>query len=178
MDAMSSSSDTVLKNVLLYKGEHSVTFTKDGISRNTWNNWGLIPSSRHVEPLDNIWSKEVTVPGVNGQEDLVRSSPYISVNSYYNLRSALLNDNPSKIKSEYGYDITMPTSGALSFVIADQKSSYISKVQEIANFLHGCAVTMVFSDNPSQTYTVRTTVESITSDQTYGGVSISYAIIG
>ena len=89
----------VLPNVD-YMGEHSVTFTVNGVSRNTWTDWGLIPSSRHSEPMNPIWSQKETIAGVNGQEDLIRKYPYAAVNSYSKLKSALKNDYRDKILSD------------------------------------------------------------------------------
>lgn len=176
-DARASGSDIVLRDTLVYKGEHSVTFTKNGVSKHTWNDWGLIPSSRPSEPINGVWSHGVSLNGINGQEDLVRMYPYNAVNSYSRLRSALLNDNQSYIKSNYGYDILTAASGSLSFTIADQETSFFAKEQEIVNFLHGQVVTMKFSDDSTKTYTVRTTVESFSSGAKYSGFSINYAVL-
>lgn len=166
----------VLPNVD-YQGEHAVTFTVNGVSRNTWTDWGLIPSSRHSKPVNGIWSQTVSIAGVNGQEDLVRKYPYNAVNSYYKLKEALKNDSRAKIKAINGYDIYQPSSGSLSFLIADQGVSFFRKEQEILNFLHNQTATMVFSDDPSKTYTVRITVGSFESGASYSGVSFSYSVI-
>lgn len=167
-----------MDRVYEYTGQHSVTFTNAaGESRNTWTDWGLIPSSRHSEPVNGIWSNKVTTPGVNGQEDLVRMYPNNSVNSYAKLRSEILNDNPAYIKSTYGYDILQASSGSLSFIIADQEESFFSKEQRILNFLHNQRMTMKFSDDPSKTYTVRTTVSSFQNGDTFSSLSISYSVI-
>lgn len=161
-----------------YIGQHSVTFTNSaGESRNTWTDWGLIPSSRHSEPVNGVWSNKVAIPGVNGQEDLVRMYPNNAVNSYGKLRSEVLNDNPSYIESTYGYDILQPSSGNLSFIIADQEESFFAKQQKILNFLHNQKMTMKFSDDISKTYTVRTTVSSTSSGDTFSSVSISYSVL-
>lgn len=161
-----------------YTGQHSVTFTNSaGESRNTWTDWGLIPSSRHSEPVNGIWSNKVTIQGVNGQEDLVRMYPNNAVNSYGKLRSEVLNDNPSYIKSTYGYDILQPSSGSLSFIIANQEESFFAKQQKILNFLHNQKMTMKFSDDVSKTYTVRTTVSSISSGDKFSSISISYSVL-
>lgn len=161
-----------------YDGQHSVTFTNSsGESRNTWTDWGLIPSSRHSEPVNGIWSNKVSIPGVNGQEDLVRMYPNNSVNSYSKLRSEILNDNPTYIKNTYGYDIFQPSSGNLTFIIADQDESFFVKQQKILNFLHNQKMIMVLADDPSKRYTVRTTVGSFSSGDTFSSVSISYSVI-
>lgn len=161
-----------------YTGQHSVTFTNtSGVSRNTWTDWGLIPSSRHSEPIGNIWSNKVTIPGVNGQEDLVRMYPNNAVNIYRKLRSELISDNPDYIKRAYGYDILQPSSGSLSFVIADQDEPFFTKSQKILDFLHNQRMTMQFADDPSKTYIVRTTVGSIQSGETFSSLSISYSVI-
>lgn len=173
----SSSTDEVLYNVYIYKGEHSVTFTKDGVSKNTWNDWGLIPSSRPSEPVNGIWSRNVSVDGVNGQEDLVRMQPYHAVNSYSLLNDAIANDNPSGIQSENHYSLFLPSQGSLAYLIADQNHSFFAKQQEILNFLHNRTMTMKFNDDPSKTYTVRTTVESFESGAKYSSVSINYVVL-
>lgn len=166
-----------MDGVYIYDGDHSVTFINDaGESRNTWTDWGLIPSSRYSEPINEIWANKVSIPGINGQEDLVRMSPYTSVNSYSNLRSSVINDNRDYIKEEYGYDIYKPTSGSLSFIIADQEESFFAKKQAILNFLHNQRMRMVFSDIPSDVYIVRTTV-AFQSGAQFSSVNISYSVI-
>ena len=166
----------VLPNVD-YLGEHAVTFTVNGISKNTWTDWGLIPSSRHSEPVNGIWSQKETINGVNGEEDLIRRSPYNAVNSYSKLKDALKNDNRDQIKSDYGYDIYQPSTGSLSFIIADQSVSFFKKQQEILNFLHNQVATMKFVDDSFKTYTVRVTVSSFDNGQTYSGVSFAYSVL-
>ena len=166
-----------IDNVDWYHGQHSVTFTKNGVSKNSWDDWGLIPSSRHSEPIEGIWSKEQAIDGINGQEDLVRMSPFISVNSYYNLKSILVSDNPDSILANSGYDIRQGAVGSLSFYIADQNVSFKAKEQEILNFLHNEQVTMKFADDPNKTYTVRASVDSFNSSSSYSNVNISYTIL-
>lgn len=165
----------VLPNVD-YQGEHSITFIVDGVSRNTWTDWGLVPSSRHSEPINSIWNQTVAIPGVNGQEDLVRKYPYAAVNSYSKLKAALKDDNRNKIKSDSGYDIYLPSSGNLSFIIADQRVSYFQKEREILNFLHNQSGTMKFADDPSKTYTCRFSV-AFSSGNDFSGLSVSYSVI-
>ena len=179
VDQQSNSSDDVLYNVQVYKGEHSVTFTKNGVSKNTWNDWGLIPSSRPSEPVNGIWSRGVSIDGVNGQEDLVRRQPYHAVNSTGLLNDALNNDNPAKIKtaSGYRYDLLTAAQGSLSFLIADQNHSFFAKQQEILNFLHNQSMSMKFSDDSSKTYTVRVTVDSFDSSPKYSGLTINYTVL-
>lgn len=166
-----------LDNVYSYDGQHSFTFTKGLVSKNTWTDWGLIPSSRHSEPLSAIWNQAVSTSGVNGEEDLIRLFPFSAVNNYYNLRSELIVDNRDSILENYGYDIFQPKSGSLSFIIADQTVSFFVKSQEIANFLHNQEVLMVPSDDPSTVYTVRTTVDSFDSGTNFSSLSISYSIL-
>lgn len=177
VDDTVTSSDEILYNVQIYKGEHSITFTKNGVSKNTWSDWGLIPSSRPSEPVNGIWSRGVSIQGVNGQEDLVRRQPYHAVNSSALLNDALNRDNPTRIKSLHGYDILLPAQGSFGFLIADQNHSFFAKQQEILNFLHNQEVTMVFSDDLSITYTIRATIDSFESSSKYSGVSINYTVL-
>ena len=177
VDGQSSSSDEILYNVQIYKGEHSVTFTKGSVSKNTWDDWGLIPSSRPSEPVNGVWSKGVSIDGVNGQEDLVRRQPYHAVNSTALLNDAINNDNPAYIKSNNGYDLLMSAQGSLAFLIADQNTSFFAKRQEILNFLHNQSMTMVFRDDPSKTYTVRVTVDAFDSGAKYSSMSINYTVL-
>lgn len=166
----------VLDNVI-HNGEHSITFTIGNVSKNTWNDWGLVPSSRHSEPISGIWSNGVSIDGINGQEDLVRLYPYNAVNSTSKLDDAVVNDNRDYLMSHYGYDIFQSSSGSLSFLIADQQRSFFKIQQDIMNFLHNQSGTMVFSDDPGKIFTVRTTVESFSNAAKYSGVSINYSVI-
>lgn len=160
-----------------YTGQHAVTFTVGGTARNTWTDWGLIPSSRHSEPVNGVWSNPATIPGVNGQEDLVRKYPYNAVNSYSKLRSALRNDNRAQFQSDDGYDIYQAASGSLGFIIADQTESFFAKQQEITNFLHGKTGTMVFADDPGKVYTVLLSVESFNNGDSFSSLMISYSVL-
>ena len=163
---------------VVHNGEHSVTFVNEaGERRNTWLDWGLIPSSRPSEPVNPVWNKFVAINGINGQEDLIRMYPTSSVNSYSKLRASVLNDNREYIKSYYGYDIFQASSGSLAFVIGDQEVSFFAKEQMILNFLHNQKMTMTFMDDTSKTYTVRTTVDSFTNGKNYSSLVISYTVL-
>lgn len=164
---------------VVYNGEHSVTFTDESGENtyNTWTDWGLVPSSRPSEPVNSIWNNKVSVSGINGEEDLVRMYPFNSINSYSKLRSAIKYDNRDYIKTNYGYDIFQPSSGSLSYIIADQSESFFAKQQTLLNLLHNRTMKMKFKDDPSKTYTVRTTVESFSSGANYSTISISYSVI-
>lgn len=161
-----------------YDGTHSITFINSkNVVRNTWTDWGLIPSSRHSEPTNEIWSNAVTIAGVNGQEDLVRRYPYNAVNSYSKLVSSIQNDNPSYILTNDGYSILKPTSGSFSFIIADQEESHFAKTQKIVNYLHNKKMRIRFSDDPGREYLARVTVGGISSGQTFSTIDISYSVI-
>ena len=166
-----------LSNVYEYFGQHSITFTVDGVSKNTWTDWGLIPSSRFSEPINGVWSQVVETNGINGQANLVRAYPYSVVNSSVKMEQALREDNRNSILAAKGYDLLMPSNGSFSFIIADQTVSYFQKRQEITNYMHGKSGTVVFADDPGKIYTVRLSVESFDSGSTFSGVSISYSII-
>ena len=160
-----------------YTGQHSVTFTVNGVTKNTWTDWGLIPSSRHSEPIHDVWSNAVTVQGMNGQEDLVRKYPYNAVNSHSKLRNVLENDNRDKIMTDSGYDIYLPMNGSFGFIIADQEESFFTKQQQILNFLHGQTGTMKFQDDEDKTYNVLFSVDAIDSGETFSSISISYTVL-
>lgn len=166
-----------LPYVYEYTGQHSVTFTVSGVTKNTWTDWGLIPSSRHSEPVHGVWNNTVTIQGVNGQEDLVRKYPYNAVNSYSKLRNALVNDHRSKIMSDSRYDIYLPMNGSLSFIIADQEESFFTKQQKIVNFLHGQTGTMKFQDDTNKTYSVLLAVDSMNSGENFSSITISYTVL-
>lgn len=166
-----------LPNVYGYYGQHSVTFVVDGVIRNTWEDWGLIPSSRHSEPVNEIWSHETDIFGINGQEDLVRAFPNIVANSTPNMRTSLRTDNRDSILTTSGYDIFNPSSGSLTFTIADQTVSFFKKEEEILNYLHDKEALMIFEDDPEKIYSVRTTVNSFSSAAKYSTLSIDYAVI-
>ena len=161
-----------------YEGVHSITFRNSaGESRNTWTDWGLIPSSRHSEPASGIWSNPVDIPGINGQEDLVRMYPCRAVNSYYMLRSEVENDRRDYILFNYGYDIYQAGNGNFSFIIADQEESFHAKMQKILNFLHNQPMTMTFSDDSSKTYHVRTSISGYNVRRDFSSININYSVI-
>ena len=90
---------------------HSLIFIDGNITRNTWDNWHLIPSSRPVVVRPTATYKYVDVPGMDGSLDLT------------------------------DYLIGRPTysdcSGSFEFYVANDYGDWVSRKNEKASFLNG-----------------------------------------
>lgn len=161
---------------------HSITFTsEDGTSKNTWTDWGLIPSTRHSMAKREVWSNKVDVVGVNSQPDLVR--PYhvslgLNVNSYSGLTNLINKDTDDYATTTYEYSILKNGSGSFNFIVADQDRSWITIYSEIMNFMHGQKTKMIFADDdPDTVYNVLITVGGFQSGNNFSQISISYSLV-
>lgn len=150
--------------------QYSINFTDDqGVTKNTFTDWGLIPASRPSVGRQEIWSNPVSLPGINGQIDLVRPYPYPSVNNYHEFRTALVNDNPTYSQQTNGLSLLQNGSGSFSFIIADQTRSWMVIYEDILNFMHNRHMSFQLDLSPEID---KTTISSTTY---YGRISVSFS---
>lgn len=164
--------------------QYSINFTDDqGVTKNTRTDWGLIPASRPSVGRQEIWSNPVSIPGINGQADLVRPYPFPTVNSYYEFREALVNDNPTYSQQTNELSLLQNGSGSFSFIIADQTRPWIAIYEEILNFMHNRHMRFQLdlapeddrSEMSSKTYYGRTSV-SFSNGNDYSKIQIDYQL--
>lgn len=125
---------------------HSITFG----DKNTWTDWGLIPTSRPVFNPPKIKSKYVDIPGSDGLLDL----------------STLLAGRPLFANRE----------GSLEFVVADQTKNWAVLYSDIANYLHGQSMRAYPEDDPDYYYEGRFTLNAWQSNQTFSTITIDYSV--
>lgn len=139
-----------------YTGEHSVTFKKDNQTRNSWTNWGLVPSSRPVIAQASYVEKYVDIPGRDGQ---------------YDLTDWLLTSRPNYTDRQ----------GTLEFYVTNDKQNIAYKTwealrTEIANFLNGQKIELTLADDPDYYYVGRCRLADWKSEANYSRVTIEYKL--
>lgn len=129
---------------------HSITFTNEnGISKNTWDDWHLIPSERP--------SVAYPIPKTNiSQVARVHGSAY----------------DTTDISGHLSYGVT---EGSWSFIVSDQSVNWAELYSELLNFLHGQAMTVVLEDDLYHYHKGRMKVAWQTG-ASYSSVTVSYSI--
>ena len=127
-----------------YNGEHSITFD----TKNSWEDWHLIPSQKPVIAPPSIKVKQVDIPGANGILDLT---------------SVLT-----------GYPTYNNRTGSLSFILAPGFESWETAKTQIMRYLYGRQMRVYLSDDPEYYYLGRVTVSDLSSDARLNGITIDY----
>lgn len=124
---------------------HSITFG----TKNTWDDWHLIPTSRPVVSLPDMDTRYVDIPGA-GSIDLSESLT--------------------------GYPTYKNREGSFEFIVTNDYSGYdwVSVHQEIVNYLHGLTTCMVLEDDPGYFYKGRFSVNEWRSDPNWSIIVIDY----
>ena len=129
---------------------HSVIFTKNGVVKNTWDDWKLIPTSRPIFPPPPLKSKYIDLPGEDGQVDLTEA----------------LGGRPT-----FG-NVT----GTFSFILQPDYWSWDAAYSALLTFLHGQKVRISLEDNPGFYREGRCTINTFQSDKFYSVVAIDYVV--
>ena len=126
---------------VFYEGEHSLNFIPDGESgdwKNTWEEWGLAPTSRPVISLPEPVSNYVEIPGTSGSHDLT---------------------------DQFGYPAYGMRQGSIEFMMVPEFSSVASKNSKwnyryanLANYFHGRKLLMYLDDDTNYYYSGRWSV--------------------
>lgn len=126
---------------VFYEGEHSLNFIPEGESgnwKNTWEEWGLAPTSRPVISLPEPVSNYVEIPGTSGSHDLT---------------------------DQFGYPAYGMRQGSIEFMMVPEFSSVNSKNSKwnyryanLANYFHGRKIWMYLDDDPNYYYSGRWSV--------------------
>lgn len=137
---------------------HSIIFTKNGVDKNTWNDFHLIPSSRPDVAIPSRAFKYVDIPGRSGSLDL---SEYLTgTNPTYSDRSGGFE---FVVIREYGG------------IVIDNRS-WIERKRELVNFFDGSIMNVKLEDDPSYYYTGRITVENWQTGDAFSSVTINYRL--
>ena len=124
-----------------YEGEHSLNFIPEGESgtwKNSWEEWGLAPTSRPVISLPEPATNYVEIPGTSGSHDLT---------------------------DQFGYPAYGMRQGSIEFMVVPEFSSVNSKNSKwnyryanLANYFHGRKIWMSLDDDPNYYYSGRWSV--------------------
>lgn len=135
---------------------HSVTFTLPGKwSKNSYNDFHLVPDGRPVIALPEPVTNFIEVPGASGQLDMSDSLT--------------------------GYPLYGSREGNLSFIVLNDYSrndSWIKRYQKINKFIHGRRLELMLEDDPNYFYEGRFKVEGWESPSDGGNstVNIGYTL--
>lgn len=132
---------------------HSINFFNTYSSKNTYDDWKLIPTKRPVISPPDPKTTYVDIPGSNGQLDL---SEVVSKRPVYNQRK-----------------------GSFSFKVLNDYPGYkgwVDVYQTILNYIHGKTMKMILEDDPKYYYEGRFTVKSWSSDKDYSSINIDYNV--
>lgn len=131
---------------------YSVTFTNSqGVSKNTWTNWALIPSSPPQIAPPEPYTNYVDIPGrASGPLDL----------------SEVLTNRVSYQNSE----------GEWGFISGDYTENRVSKFLEMKAFLHGQQMMIELEEDPGHYYIGRTFVTEPRTGKGPNAYSIKYIV--
>lgn len=133
---------------------HSITFyDTDGLSRNTWDDWHLAPSSRPFLAPPVMKTQIVEIPGADGVLDLSTS---------------LTNGRP----------IFQNREGSWEFIVINGYGTWSDRYSEIMNYIHGKIVKVKLETDPEWYYEGRLTIENWASpsDGTWSTITIKYSV--
>lgn len=140
---------------------HSITFgteaptLTDGIvampeSRNTWDSWHLIPSSRPSVASPGISTNYVEIPGRSGALDL---TTYLTGGIVYGQRS-----------------------GSWEFIVDNDHEYWESIRYNIMTYLHGQERYIILEDVPLQYWVGRFSVDIWKSEAAFSRININYVL--
>jgi hypothetical protein len=158
---------------------HSVIFNDGKVTRNTWTDWYLIPSSRPVIVQPTPIYKYVEIPGRNGSLDLTDylvgeptysdrkgSLEFIVVNNVGNYLDYGKKNNPKKPNDKS----TFPHKAAESL------GNWVARKDVIADFLNGRKMKVTLEDDPEYYYYGRVFFKEWRADAQFSRVVIEYQL--
>lgn len=129
---------------------HSINFVDGNISRNTWDNWHLIPSSRPVVARPTTNYKYIDIPGTDGSLDIT------------------------------DYLVGRPTysdcSGSFEFYVENDYGDWAARKSELSTFLNGRRMKMILEDDPDYYYMGRFTLNQWKAGANFSSVTIDYRV--
>lgn len=144
---------------------HSLTFTNDDDeSKNTWDDWHLVPSSRPVLNPPSTKTYDEDIPGANGKIDLTEAlTGYPSYNNRTgSLEFVVMHQGlDTSLGDPYGY-------------LNTSNSGWQGVFTEISNFIHGQSMKVESEDYPDWYFKGRMSVNKWKSDQTASTITLDY----
>jgi len=130
---------------------HSITFTRLGISKNTWDDWHLIPTSRPVFSSPEPKERYLDVPGSSNTIDLCEA-----------------------VKK---YPVYKNREGTIEFLVDNGHSmSWSDLYFQIVSFLNGRQVEATLEDDLYHYYVGRFFVKSWKSDKHWSFLTLGYIL--
>lgn len=131
---------------------HSITFSNiaNTESKNTWDDWRLIPKIRPVFAPPEMKTHYVELPGGDGIIDL----------------STLLTDRPTFNNRE----------GNIEFYVDTDYKPWYEIYSEITNYLHGQKVRAALEDEPNYYYEGRFTIDEWASEEQRSIIKFAYNV--
>lgn len=125
---------------------HSITFG----SKNTWNDWHLVPTSRPVFDPPVLKERYIDIPGGDGVIDLTESLT--------------------------GYPVYQNRTGSLEFIVMNDYWPWQEAYSTICDYLHGQRMKAVLEDDRDYYYEGRFKVSKWKSDKYYSTITIEYSV--
>ena len=137
---------------------HSITLTdlNTGSSRNTWDDWHIVPTSRPKFNMPPVKTNYLDIPGVDGALDLTAS---LIGRSVYGNRTGSFE---FLVMNDYDDD--------------DPEDTWSKKYSDIAMFLHGKEYQAILDDDPEFYYFGRFSVNEWKSDPHWSLIVIDYNV--
>lgn len=164
---------------------HAIIFTSSatGESKNTWDDWRLIPSSAPVIAEPTLVYKYVDIPGKDGQLDI---TDYLMGKPQYSDRKGTLEflavNNVGDVVN-YGpkmHPVRNPRTGQKEYEgyarsAAEKYASWATRKSDISDFLNGQKVKVVLQDDePEYYYFGRVALKEWVPDAKFSKVVIEY----
>lgn len=130
----------------LAKQYHSITIG----TKNTWDDWHLIPTSRPKFNMPNVKTNYVDIPGGDGVLDL----------------TTVLTGRPV-----YGN-----RQGSFEFLVMNDYGEWYDRYSDIATYLHGKEFRAILDDDPDYYYEGRFSVNEWKSDKDWSRITINYNV--
>lgn len=142
---------------------HSITFTRtvlnqdgtvaDRVSKNTYDDWKLVPKTRPVIDPPKVKTNYVDIPGSDGSIDL---SEAVSPGPVYDNRE-----------------------GSWDFYVLNDYPTYkdwVDIYNKVMNFIHGFKIIVTLEDDPEYEYTGRLSVKDWKSQKDWSSITIDYIL--
>ena len=119
-------------------------------SKNSWDDWHLVPKSRLLFAPPAVKTKYVDLPGANGSIDLTDT----------------LTGSPAYENRQ----------GTFEFYVINGYGNWAERYSEIMSYLHGRRMRAVLEDDPDYYYIGRFSVDGWGSEETWSTITISYNV--
>lgn len=135
---------------------HSITFVNEnyvgpgGTTRNTWDDWHLVPASRPVFSPPALKEHIIDIPGKDGVLDFTESLT--------------------------GYPMFERREGSFEFIVMNGYLEWYTLYSTISSFLHGHKLKAILEDMPDEYYEGRFVISDWKSEKDYSRITISYKV--